>query len=162
MTGTFCTVGNLKKPFERFFNLIFESIDLLPKPIIIQSGYNNINTSNLYNVKKFFNIEEHEHNILNSHVVISHGGAGTIFQCLQNNKIPIIIPRISSKNEHINDHQIDLFKKLNSLNLIYAANSRDDFNNLFKKNNFIQEKIIKSDPLIDIVTNQILNLINEK
>ena len=79
MTGTFCTVGNLKKPFNRFFDLIFDSIDLLPKPIVIQCGHNKINKSSLYNFKTFYDINEHQHNISNSKVVISHAGAGTIF-----------------------------------------------------------------------------------
>lgn len=158
MNGTFCTVGNLKKPFKRFFDLIFDSIDLLPKPIIIQSGHNKINKSSLYNFKTFYDINEHQNNISNSQVVVSHAGAGTIFQCLRSNKKPIIIPRLGDLNEHINNHQLDLFKKLNALDLIYTSNSRDDFYNLIKKNIFTSNNNLKPDPLINIMKDQIIKL----
>lgn len=156
MSGTFCTVGNLKKPFKRFFDLIFDSIDLLPKPIIIQCGHNKINNSSLYDFKTFYDINEHQHIISNSQVVVAHAGAGTIFQCLQSQKKPIIIPRLGDLNEHINNHQLDLFKKLNALDLIYTSNSRDDFYNLIKKNIFTHKNNLKTDPLNNILKDQIL------
>ena len=71
-------------------------------------------------------------------------------------KKPIIIPRSGDLNEHINNHQLDLFKKLNALDLIYTANSRDDFYNLIKKNIFTHNNNLKPDPLINIMKDQIL------
>ena len=63
--------------------------------------------------------------ISNSHVVISHGGAGTIFQCLQNNKIPIIIPRLSNYDEHINE----FYDEVNDVQDDLIERARDEISN---------------------------------
>jgi UDP-N-acetylglucosamine transferase subunit ALG13 len=161
LIGTFCTVGNLKRPFNRFFEIIFDSISILPKPILIQSGYNQINYSDLYKFKDFFEITDHQKFIETSKVVISHAGAGTIFQCLNLKKIPIVIPRLKKFNEHVNDHQLDLSVKLRDLNLIYVAEDNLTTKKLIKQNIFSRKNEIEFDPLIYKLKEELNMIINK-
>jgi len=161
LIGTFCTVGNLKKPFDRFFKIIFNSIDNLPKPILIQSGYNKIKNTNNYDFQDFFQMNEHQKYLENSKVVISHAGAGTIFQCLNLNKRPIVIPRLKKFDEHVNDHQLDLALKLKDLNLIYVVEEELISMQLIKENKLSSEDKIKSDPLIYKLHKRINTIVNK-
>ncbi len=45
-------------------------------------------------------------------IIITHGGAGSIIFALQFRKPTIVVPRLKRYGEHINDHQLELTKKL--------------------------------------------------
>ena len=59
--------------------------------------------------------------IKKSQIVITHGGPGSIFHVIQNGKIPIVVPRNSSFNEHVDDHQILFTKRMQKENKIIAV-----------------------------------------
>lgn len=41
-------------------------------------------------------------------IVISHAGAGTIYEAYSMGHIPVLVPRLSRFGEHVNDHQLEL------------------------------------------------------
>jgi UDP-N-acetylglucosamine transferase subunit ALG13 len=45
-------------------------------------------------------------------VFVTHGGAGSILNGLDNGKPVIAVPRLKKYDEHVNDHQLDLVKFL--------------------------------------------------
>ena len=47
-----------------------------------------------------------------SDLFISHAGAGSVIDSINNQKIPILLPREKKYNEHIDNHQIEFYKKL--------------------------------------------------
>ena len=38
-------------------------------------------------------------------VIVTHGGGGSITQCWRAGKLPIVVPRLSKLNEHVDEHQ---------------------------------------------------------
>jgi beta-1,4-N-acetylglucosaminyltransferase len=74
-------------------------------------------------------------------IIISHGGVGSIFDALLNDKNPIVLPRLQKFNEHVDDHQMEIVEKLYSMNLIQI--SQEDFTkdiNYLTKNVFSKYK----------------------
>ena len=47
-------------------------------------------------------------------IVITHGGPASFVAPLELGKIPIVVPRRKKFNEHINDHQVDFVKLIES------------------------------------------------
>ncbi len=41
-------------------------------------------------------------------VVVAHAGVGTVLRCLETGKTPILVPRRSVHNEHVDDHQVQI------------------------------------------------------
>ena len=133
--------------FDRVINYICNNTNLVPKDIMIQHGYTKPRNHNQIQYIDFIDQNKFIETIKKSEIIISHGGAGTIINCLKYGKKPIVVPRLKNNSEHINDHQKELCYELNKKNLIFLIENQEDFCSLLKKNtNFIQNKI-KNDPL---------------
>ena len=50
--------------------------------------------------------------IVESDIIISHAGAGSIINALKNIKPLVIVPRLVEFGEHTNSHQVDLAKAM--------------------------------------------------
>jgi UDP-N-acetylglucosamine transferase subunit ALG13 len=56
-------------------------------------------------------------------VVISHGGVGSALLCLQEGRVPVLLPRRVKRDEHIDDHQLQLCEYLEGLGLAVARDA---------------------------------------
>jgi UDP-N-acetylglucosamine transferase subunit ALG13 len=57
--------------------------------------------------------------------VVSHGGPGTIMLALTHGKRPIVVPRLSSLGEHVDDHQLAFASRIEADGTIELAQSRE-------------------------------------
>ena len=53
-----------------------------------------------------------ERYIQDARIIISHGGPASFIAALQVGKTPIVVPRKSELNEHVNDHQVDFSREV--------------------------------------------------
>ena len=51
-------------------------------------------------------------------IVITHGGTGAIIGAVKKGKKVIAVPRLAKYGEHVDDHQLQLIKQFDDLNLI--------------------------------------------
>lgn len=107
----FVTVGTHEQPFNRVLRKIDELIEkrIITERVIVQSGFSNY-SSNFFEIHKFLSMDEMEKYIKQARIIITHGGPASFIAVLQQNKIPIVIPRQKKYNEHINDHQVSFVK----------------------------------------------------
>lgn len=56
-------------------------------------------------------------------VIVSHAGMGTILTALQVGKPIVIMPRLASRGEHRNDHQLATAEHLRGISGIYVADN---------------------------------------
>lgn len=54
----------------------------------------------------------------NADVVVTHAGVGTLMSLLDSGKKPLVMARRSAYGEHVDDHQLQVTEKLDSLGLI--------------------------------------------
>lgn len=45
-------------------------------------------------------------------VAVTHAGAGSTLLCIEQGKHPVMVPRRSSRGEHVDDHQLPFAEKL--------------------------------------------------
>lgn len=124
----YATVGTQKFEFDRMLKYIDKAIEikLIQDKVIGQIGYCKYKPKNF----KYFDFipKEEINNIVNEcEIIISHGGSGNIIENLKKQKKIIVIPRKSDLNEHIDNHQFELVKKLYEEKLILKAENEEEF-----------------------------------
>jgi UDP-N-acetylglucosamine transferase subunit ALG13 len=148
---TFVVLGNMDVPFQRLVDIVLESAEFLPKPILIQGKNIRLKSiSNVVIIVESLPFTEFNDILANSKVIISHAGVGSIVQSLKSGKRPILIPRRSKFNEHINDHQLILLEYLLSFDdLVFSFESSDDLQLIINN----ESLILNSDVNIPLFSN---------
>ena len=122
----FCTVGT-QLPFDRLIEDLIRWAELAEgREMKIQVG-ESIRFSPSDNFKKFIREPEFSDLFEASTIVVSHAGMGNIIRALDLNKPIVVVPRLASLNEHINDHQTDTVEALSGLPNLFLANDFEEF-----------------------------------
>lgn len=109
----FVTVGTHEQPFNR----LIEEIDYLKRDgkiqddVFMQIGYSTY-IPKYCKWSKLVPYSEMERNVTEARIVITHGGPASFIMPLQIGKIPIVVPRQSRYDEHVNDHQVEFVKNV--------------------------------------------------
>lgn len=107
----FVTVGTHEQPFDR----LIEAIDgmvaggTIREEVIIQTGYSTYTPVHC-TWSKLFPYQQMQEHIRRARIVITHGGPASFIAPLQIGKTPIVVPRQTAFNEHVNDHQVEFTK----------------------------------------------------
>jgi UDP-N-acetylglucosamine--N-acetylmuramyl-(pentapeptide) pyrophosphoryl-undecaprenol N-acetylglucosamine transferase len=130
--GTFVTLGTHHQPFDRLLRMVEDAAaaGVLPRPVVAQTGHSAW-TSALPDgdVRPWLPPEEMGARLRDSAVVVTHGGAGVIASCLRAGRKPLVLARLGSLGEHVDDHQEQVTGKLAGLGLVVrlgTAIGRDD------------------------------------
>jgi UDP-N-acetylglucosamine transferase subunit ALG13 len=125
----FVTVGNATQGFSR----LLEAVESLARKgyfknerLLFQTGCNSSFHSDSAQQVDFLTPDKFHDALCEARVVISHGGAGTLFQVLQLGRIPVVMPRQQKFGEHVDDHQVELVQALASEKRVIPVVQGDD------------------------------------
>lgn len=107
----FVLLGTQDAPFTRLTNMILELVedDTWSEEIVIQAGVTPVSWENQYvTVAPFFEQTVFHRYFQEARIIITHGGAGTLFEALSAQKKTIVVPRRAEYGEHIDNHQLEL------------------------------------------------------
>ncbi|WP_077623340.1 PssE/Cps14G family polysaccharide biosynthesis glycosyltransferase [Sediminibacillus massiliensis] len=123
----FVTLGTQKFRFDRLINTLDNLVDngILKENIVAQVGEFNYNVKNI-KLHSYITPEEMNRYILESKVIITHGGTGSIISSVKNSKKPIVVPRQKKFKEHVDDHQIEIANLFEEKMLIEPVYNIDD------------------------------------
>lgn len=124
-------VGTQKQDFSRIFNEIEKSELLENEKIIAQSGYTKYDSKKIEMIP-FMKREKLVELIKEADYIICHGGVGTIFDSLYEKKKILAVPRLEKYKEHINDHQIEVCRKLSEEGYILYFLDGENFDEKIK------------------------------
>lgn len=115
----FVTVGSQKFQFNRLLRKIDKLIaqGIIKEKVYAQIGVSDYNPQ-YFSYVDFMTQEEFSKNINNSDIIITHAGTGVIINALKKGKKVIAIPRLAKYGEHVDDHQIQLIKEFDEMNLL--------------------------------------------
>ncbi|HIB3574538.1 TPA: PssE/Cps14G family polysaccharide biosynthesis glycosyltransferase [Enterococcus faecium] len=130
----FITLGSQKFQFDRLLKAID---DLIEKGVIIestfaQSGYSDYKPLN-YSYKAFLNRDEFTETMQKAEMVITHGGAGAIIGAVKKGKRVIAVPRLAKYGEHVDDHQLQLIRQFDEMNIIYPCYELENLEDAVKE-----------------------------
>lgn len=105
-------LGTQNKPFDRLLKAISKEIKNgnIKDKVVAQIGCTVYKDENIemfdYRPK-----EEINELINKANIIITHGGVGTIIECIDLGKKIIVAPRLSKYKEHTNNHQLQITKE---------------------------------------------------
>lgn len=169
----FVSLGTQDKPFNRIIDYILklkeEIKELEDIEIIFQIGQTKLSEEEKSKIEKLnektnekkvsekinkeeknitvFNMlkpEEMKKYIINSSIVITHAGVGTIMECIEHNKDIIVLPRKEENGEHVNNHQEEIAFEMQKNGLLYKVDTYEKMQEivieLIKNSNNKKEK----------------------
>ena len=119
----FITLGSQKFQFNRLLKAVDELCErgtIEAEDVFAQIGYSDYLPKN-FNYKKFLDRDEFSKEMGKADIVITHGGTGAIIGAVKKGKKVIAVPRLAKYGEHVDDHQLQLIKQFDDLNLICSC-----------------------------------------
>lgn len=162
----FVTVGTHEQPFNRLVEYMDRWASENDEDVVIQTGFStyepkNCEWSKLYPYKKMIELVD------KARIVITHGGPSSFVMPLQMGKVPIVVPRKKSFNEHVNDHQVAFSKAVAERqgNIIVVENIRELCNTLDRYDEIVdrmQNKLVSNNKRFCGKFNDIVNKLVNK
>jgi len=123
----FVTVGTQDKPFPRLIKAVENAVirGEIKDEVVVQAG-NTEYTSEYINILKYIPFEEFNNYLSKADIIITHGGVGNILNSLKLKKKVIAVPRLERYKEHINDHQLQVVRKMTEQGYILSAEDEKD------------------------------------
>jgi UDP-N-acetylglucosamine transferase subunit ALG13 len=102
--------------FRQFNRLLQEVEDLITAynitdRVIVQCGHTNYE-SDLFELFKFIDNDQFVEYIKQADVIITHAGSGALFNAIKSGKKIIAVARLKEYREMVDNHQVELVKKL--------------------------------------------------
>lgn len=120
----FVTLGTID-PF-RFDSLVDRILTVIPRTSNIVWQIGSTNRSDLPGkVVKSVPVEKFDDYVRESDVVITHAGVGSALRILDLGKSPVMVPRRAYRNEHIDDHQLQISQRLSELDLVVECDAAE-------------------------------------
>jgi UDP-N-acetylglucosamine transferase subunit ALG13 len=111
----FVTVGSGQQPFDR----LLQSIERLQcdRGIVVQHGSSTVRPRGAVCID-FMPFSDLTARMAEARVVITHAGVGSVLTALSVNKRPYVVPRKRCFGEAVDDHQLELARRLESADLV--------------------------------------------
>ena len=124
--------GTQKQSFTRMIKEVEKLSDDYEIEIIVQAGHNTYSSEKM-KIFDFISQEELSEFYEKANYIITHAGAGSMFQAIKAEKKTIAFPRLQKYNEHVDDHQLQLAEKLKNLGYLLTFNDGDDIVEVFNE-----------------------------
>lgn len=128
----FVTLGSQKFQFDRLLKKIDELIDahIITDKVVAQIGASTYIPRGFEYVN-FMDREKFAATMDDCSVVITHGGTGVIIGAVKKGKKVIAVPRLAKYGEHVDDHQLQLLKQFDELNIICACYDMEELGDMY-------------------------------
>jgi UDP-N-acetylglucosamine transferase subunit ALG13 len=164
MVLIFVTVGTQKFQFNRLLIAVDELIKqgLVTENVVAQIGYSTYMPMNC-KYQKFMGQEVFQATMEKASVVITHGGTGTIFAALKDNKKIVAVPRCAQYGEHVDNHQEQLLKQFGEMGILEVCSNIVNLNKhlLKAKSRVFRQPEMFSGKLLDDLGRYLLLLEHE-
>jgi len=131
----FATVGTEKFQFDRLIRVIDEAVigGRVGNDVFAQVGCCQYRPRSIA-YKEFISFGNMVENIKKADIVVCHAGVGSTILSLNLGKVPIIFPRKHELGEHLDNHQMEFAKKMESTQKTIVAYNEEDL--IFKINDY--------------------------
>lgn len=124
----FVTVGTHEQPFNRLIEYVdnLKGSSIIDEEVVMQIGFSTYEPK-YCTWEKLFPYRQMIEYVNEARIVITHGGPSSFIMPLQVGKTPIVVPRQKQFNEHVNNHQLEFAKQVETRqkNIIVIENIED-------------------------------------
>lgn len=121
----FVTLGNVPIPFGRLAGKVDEIAGRLEEEIVIQYGYTDYPFRNV-KAQRFLASNEMGRYMKDAQFVISHGGYGTLSECIKRNIKVIAVPRVLGEHNHSQEELVKALEEEGYILGVYDINKLED------------------------------------
>ncbi len=109
----YITLGTQATDFSRLLRMVEKLIQEkhINEEVIAQTGYTTYKPQGVH-CFDFVPEDKYQEYISRARVVVSHAGTGALFSSIKQGKKVIAVARLAKYGEMINDHQVEIVKKL--------------------------------------------------
>ena len=109
----FVTVGTQDWSFKRLIEAVEKAVidKKITDEVIVQAGNTKYESEHV-KILNYIPFEEFTSFMDKADIIITHGGVGSILNAVKLGKKVIAVPRLAKYNEHVNDHQLQVIKKM--------------------------------------------------
>jgi UDP-N-acetylglucosamine transferase subunit ALG13 len=79
--------------------------------------------------------------VTEARVVVTHAGVGSILITLMNGKRPVVVPRLARLGEHVDDHQLELGRRLSEIGLVTLVEDLSDLGAALETNQDVSDQV---------------------
>ena len=112
----FVTVGTNEARFDRLLSAVAEL--RLDEELLVQHGHSSPIHPPHAELVGFLPFEGLVETIRRARVVVTHAGVGSVMVALANGKRPIVVPRLQTFGEAVDDHQLQLGRRFAKAGLV--------------------------------------------
>lgn len=110
----FVTVGTHQDPFDRLLDAVGRlQVD---EEIVVQYGHSTARPANATCVA-FMPFDELRAHVSRARVVVTHAGVGSMMLAMSEGRRPVVMPRLAGHGEHVDDHQLELARRMETADL---------------------------------------------
>ena len=119
----FVSVGTHEAPFDRMLRAVYELE--LDEQLVVQHGPSTVRSDSAVEVE-YLSFEEVVDYIRKARAVVMHAGVGSVMISLANGKRPIVMARRFEFAEHVDDHQVELARRMDANGLATFVDGVDE------------------------------------
>jgi UDP-N-acetylglucosamine transferase subunit ALG13 len=112
----FVSVGTHEAPFDRMLRAVYDL--RLEEELVVQYGPSAIRSEQAATEADYLSFDEVVDNIRRARAVVMHAGVGSVMISLANGKRPIVMARQQALGEHVDDHQLELARRMEANGLV--------------------------------------------
>ena len=109
------TTGTNAPAFDRLLRAV-EAMNL-DEAVVVQHGPSTVRPTGAKCVD-YVSFEQFVELVREARIVVTHAGVGSILITLMNGKRPFVVPRLARFGEHVDDHQIELGRRLGEIGVV--------------------------------------------
>ena len=130
----FVTVGVERMPFNRLVRAVDEAVKLgvLSPESLMQTGHTPAKPE-YCQWTAFLTFDEMVRHIEETDVVICHAGVGSVLLCHELGRVPLIMPRNGNLGEHVDNHQQEFARVMESEGVASVAHDGEAMANMLKQ-----------------------------
>lgn len=118
----FVSVGTHEAPFDRMLRAVYDLE--LDEDLVVQHGPSSIRSDQAVQVA-YLSFDEVVDYIRQARAVVMHAGVGSVMISLANGKRPIVMARRQEFAEHVDDHQLELARRMQASGLATLVEDGD-------------------------------------
>ena len=131
----YVTFGTDPHPFDRALDLC----DVLPEhdDVVVQHGATPYRAD--WSRTEWLEFVQYDRQLAlmrDAAAVVTHAGVGSIMSALARGVKPVVIARMASYGEHVDDHQLQIAAELGERGLVTSVESRTDLRNALARRDF--------------------------
>ncbi len=119
----FVSVGTHEAPFDRMLQTVFGLG--LDEDLVVQYGPSTVRSDSASVQAEYLSFDEVVGYIRQARAVVMHAGVGSVMISLANGKRPIVMARRFEFAEHVDDHQVELARRMDANGLATFVDDLD-------------------------------------